>query len=147
MMVVLMAQLAGWFALPGLAVAGVLCVAIPVAIHFWSRSRRRRSAWGAMRFLALAYRQQRRRLQLERWLLLAVRSLVVLLAGLALAGPLVGGGGGAWWSWLTGGSASGGAGAGGPEGQGGGGGRGVLVVLDEGLGGGGGLSGWGAGAS
>ena len=99
MMHVVVAQLAGWFALPSLAVAGVLCVALPVAVHLWSRRRRRQSPWGAMRFLALAYKKQRRRLQLERWLLLAARCLVVVVAGLALAGPLVGGAGGGWATW------------------------------------------------
>ncbi|HBS28811.1 MAG TPA: hypothetical protein DEB06_05030, partial [Phycisphaerales bacterium] len=44
-----------------------------------------------MKFLLEAYRKHRRRLQLEEWLLLLVRCLVVLLLGLALAGPLLSG--------------------------------------------------------
>lgn len=109
--------------MPWLAVAGVVCVGLPVAVHLWSRSRRRRADWGAMRFLQLAYRKQRRRLQMERWVLLAARCLLVVLAGLALAGPLVGGG---VVDWISGGrgamGAAGAAGGGGGEGGRGGGG-------------------------
>ncbi len=133
-MIPVLAQLAGWFTLPWLAVAGVVCVGLPVAVHLWSRSRRRRADWGAMRFLQLAYRKQRRRLQMERWVLLAARCLLVVLAGLALAGPLVGGG---VVDWISGGrGAMGAAGAAGGGGGGGGerGGRVVHVVLDDALG-------------
>lgn len=44
-----------------------------------------------MRFLIEANRKQRKRLQVEKLLLLIVRCCVVLLAGLALAGPVLGG--------------------------------------------------------
>jgi hypothetical protein len=84
-----LAQLAPSFIAPALAVAGGVAVAVPVVIHLLSRSRRKRAVWGAMRFLQLAYKKQKRRLRLERWLLLATRCLVVLVAGLALAGPLL----------------------------------------------------------
>ena len=77
------------FGAPALAVAGAAAVSIPVAIHLLSRVRRTRVDWGAMRFVRLAYQRQRRRLRFERWLLLAVRCLLVALAGLALAGPVL----------------------------------------------------------
>ncbi|MEM8738464.1 MAG: BatA domain-containing protein, partial [Planctomycetota bacterium] len=112
-----LAQLAGLFVAPALAVAGVACVAIPIAIHLLSRSRRKRAEWGAMRFLRLAYKKQKRRLRMEKWLLLATRCLIVALAGLALAGPMLSG---AWAGWLTGSG----------DGRGG---RTVHVVLDDGL--------------
>jgi len=82
-------ELALVFGAPALAVAGAAAVAIPIAIHLLSRVRRTRVDWGAMRFVRLAYQRQRRRLRFERWLLLAVRCLLVVLAGLALAAPVL----------------------------------------------------------
>ncbi|MEO1235657.1 MAG: BatA domain-containing protein, partial [Planctomycetota bacterium] len=114
-MIYTVAQLSGLFTAPGLAVAGAACVAIPIAIHLLSRSRRKRAEWGAMRFLRLAYRKQRRKLKLERWLLLATRCAVMLVAGLALAGPVLTG----VWAGLGAGGASG---------------RTVHIVLDDSLG-------------
>jgi hypothetical protein len=77
----------------GLAAAAVAAVSIPILIHLLMRRRRRPIRWGAMRFLLEAYRRQRRRLIIEKWLLLAARCLVVLLAGLAIARPLLAGSG------------------------------------------------------
>ncbi len=87
----LLAQLAASLIAPGLAVAGVLAVAVPVTLHLLSKRRRRERPWAAMRFLLEAIEKQRRRLRFERWLLLACRCLALILLGLALAGPLVGG--------------------------------------------------------
>jgi len=75
---------------PGLLVAGLVAVALPILIHLLTRRRRRTVRWGAMRFLIEAYRKQRRRLRLEQWLLLAARCLLVALIGLALARPMFG---------------------------------------------------------
>ena len=66
-------------------------MSIPIIIHLMSRFKRKPEAWGAMRFLIEAYRKQRKRLQIEKLLLLLVRCMVVLLAGLALAGPVLSG--------------------------------------------------------
>ncbi|MEM9883375.1 MAG: BatA domain-containing protein [Planctomycetota bacterium] len=115
-----LAQLAGLFSAPALAVAGAVCVAIPVVIHLLSRSRRKRAEWGAMRFVRLAYRKQKRKLLVQRWLLLAARCLVVVLAGLALAGPLLPEGWLGLGEAITGGTIPGA-------------GRTVHVVLDDGL--------------
>jgi hypothetical protein len=82
-------QLAFGFTAPALAAAGAAAVTIPVAIHLLSRMRRQPVNWGAMRFLQLAYRQQKNKLRLENWLLLAVRCLIALLLGLALSGPVL----------------------------------------------------------
>jgi len=84
-----LAQVAAPFIAPALAAAGVAMVAIPVAIHLLSRWRRRPEPWGAMRFLLEAYRKQKRRMHLEQWLLLLLRSLIVLVLGLALARPML----------------------------------------------------------
>lgn len=75
---------------PILAAAAIASVSIPIIIHILMRRRRRPVMWAAMRFLQEAYRQHRRRLRLEQILLLAARCLVVVLAGLAIARPLVG---------------------------------------------------------
>jgi hypothetical protein len=87
----MIAQVAGLFTAPALAALGAAAVSIPIIIHLMSRFRRRPEAWGAMRFLIEAYRKQRKRLQIEKLLLLVVRCMVVLLAGLALAGPILSG--------------------------------------------------------
>jgi hypothetical protein len=75
---------------PTLALVGLACVAIPIAIHILMRRRRKPVAWAAMRFLMEAYRQQRRRLRLEQLLLLAARCLVIALVALALGRPFFG---------------------------------------------------------
>jgi len=73
----------------GLAIAGAVAVLIPILIHLLLRRRRQPVPWAAMRFLLQAIKRQKRRLQLEQWLLLAARCLIVLLAGLALARPVL----------------------------------------------------------
>jgi len=78
---------------PSLALAGLLAIAIPIAIHLLLRMRRRPIQWGAMRLLREAMRETSRRRRLENLLVLALRCLVVALLGLALAQPLLRGGG------------------------------------------------------
>lgn len=85
-----MSALAGLFLHPGIALAAALSVALPVAIHFLFRRRRVPIDWGAMELLREAVRRTNRRLRLEQWVVLALRSLLVLVAGLAVAAPLVG---------------------------------------------------------
>jgi hypothetical protein len=75
---------------PALALAGIACVAIPIIIHLLMHRRRKPVMWGAMRFLQEAYRRQRRRLQMEKWLLLAVRCLLLAAIAGALGRPLLG---------------------------------------------------------
>src|SRR5687768_127527 len=71
----------GWMLLWGLAAA------LPILIHLWSRRRYREVTWAAMQFLLAAMRKNSRRILLEQWLLLAVRTLILLLLALALADP------------------------------------------------------------
>ncbi|MCA9310509.1 MAG: BatA domain-containing protein, partial [Phycisphaerales bacterium] len=73
----------------GLALAGVLCVAIPILIHLLLRQRRRPIVWAAMRFLMEAYKRQRRKLRLQQLILLALRCLLILMLAAALARPLL----------------------------------------------------------
>lgn len=76
------------FVHPGLAFASLALAAIPIAIHLLSRRRYHRVTWAAMRFLQRAHRRTRRRTRLEQWLLLALRTAIMLLIALALARPL-----------------------------------------------------------
>lgn len=76
---------------PGLLAAGLAAISIPIIIHLLMHRRRKPVMWGAMRFLVEAYKRQRRRLMLEKWLLLACRCLMLALIAVALAQPLLGG--------------------------------------------------------
>jgi Aerotolerance regulator N-terminal/von Willebrand factor type A domain/CARDB len=76
------------FGFGNLAMLGWLAAAAaPLLIHLWSRHRFRESPWAAMQFLLAAMRKNARRLQLQQWLLLAVRTLIILLVVLAAAEP------------------------------------------------------------
>lgn len=77
---------------PILLGVGAACVAVPILIHFLMRRRRKPVRWAAMRFVMEAYRQQRRRLRLEQWLLLAVRCVLIALIAVGVARPMFGGG-------------------------------------------------------
>lgn len=74
---------------PAILIAGLAAVAIPIIIHLLMRRKRQPVAWGAMRFIMEAYRQTRRRLLLERWLLLATRCLLLAAIALALGRPIL----------------------------------------------------------
>ncbi len=78
------------FASPSLLLWGVAAV-VPIVIHLWSRQRFHETQWAATRFLLAAIERHRRRLQIEQWLLLAVRVSVLLLMAVALAEPVVSG--------------------------------------------------------
>jgi hypothetical protein len=67
-----------------LAAAGV-----PIVIHLLNRRKFREVPWAAMRFLLSAIRKNRRRLRVEQWLLLAIRTLVILLVVSAMAKPFL----------------------------------------------------------
>lgn len=73
-----------WF-----AIAGAAAATGPVIIHLLNRRRFRVVHWAAMDFLREAIRRNRRILELRDLLLLALRTLAVLLFGLALARPFV----------------------------------------------------------
>ncbi|MFN9133137.1 MAG: BatA domain-containing protein [Phycisphaerales bacterium] len=70
--------------------AGLLSIAIPIAIHLLMRRRRRPVPWAAMRFVQEAFKRTRRRLLVQRWLLLAARCLLLAMLALALGRPLLG---------------------------------------------------------
>ncbi len=56
-----------------LLLAGVGAISVPVLIHLLNRSRVRRVAWAAMRFLHISVERNQRRMNVEDWLLLALR--------------------------------------------------------------------------
>jgi hypothetical protein len=64
-----------------------LAAALPILIHLWSRRKYRQEPWAAMTFLLAALRKNARRIQLEQWVLLAVRTLLLALFAIALADP------------------------------------------------------------
>jgi hypothetical protein len=76
------------FGFGNLAMLGWLAAAAaPLLIHLWSRRRYREVPWAAVAFLLAAVRKNSRRIQLQQWLLLAVRTLLIVLVVLAVAEP------------------------------------------------------------
>src|SRR4051812_48548838 len=76
------------FGFSNLAMLGWLAAAAaPLLIHLWSRRRYREVPWAAITFLLAAMRRSSRRIQLQQWLLLAVRTLIIVLVVLAVAEP------------------------------------------------------------
>src|SRR3954470_4004067 len=73
------------FANPFTMIAGALLISSPIIIHLINRMRYKRVRWAAMEFLLKSQKRNRRRLIIEQLILLALRILLVLLAGLLLA--------------------------------------------------------------
>jgi hypothetical protein len=69
--------------LAGLALAG-----LPILIHLLHRRRFKEVDWAAMEWLLEALRKKARLLQFEQWLLLLVRTLLVIAVVLAMAKPI-----------------------------------------------------------
>lgn len=90
-------MLLAWAWTPALAIGGAILAAGPIIIHLLNRRRFKILDWAAMRFLLESRRKNRRRLRIEELILLALRVLVCLLIGLALAnirgGTILGGAG------------------------------------------------------
>ncbi|MCE9603987.1 MAG: BatA domain-containing protein [Planctomycetia bacterium] len=59
----------------------------PLIIHLLNKRKYREAPWAAMQYLMAAIKKNSRRLQLEQWLLLAVRTLLILLVVVAAAEP------------------------------------------------------------
>lgn len=69
--------------------AGLLAIAIPVAVHLISRRQPRRVVFPATRFLQHRIESSRSKLRIRRWWLLALRMLAVAAFALALARPQI----------------------------------------------------------
>ncbi len=63
--------------------------AAPLVIHLLSRRRYQEVPWAAMQYLLAAMRKNSRRIFLENWLLLAVRTALLLAVVLAVAEPMI----------------------------------------------------------
>jgi hypothetical protein len=88
-MLAALSLLAVLFDLPSAALATAAAAgSIPIIIHLLNRRRYRVVTWAAMRFLLAAQRKHRRRLRLEQLVLLALRTLMVLLLVAAMAGVM-----------------------------------------------------------
>jgi hypothetical protein len=68
---------------------GIAAAGIPLLIHLLHRSRFRVVKWGAMQFLEVRQRTQRRRIRIEQLLLLLVRCLIPALLALVMARPVL----------------------------------------------------------
>ncbi|MGE3818399.1 MAG: VWA domain-containing protein, partial [Isosphaeraceae bacterium] len=68
---------------------GLAAASLPIIIHLLNRRRYREVPWAAMRFLLAAVRKNSRRVKVEQWLLLAIRTLVVILVVTAMAKPFL----------------------------------------------------------
>src|SRR5438874_12716547 len=64
---------------------GALAAGIPIALHFFYRSRHRDVPWAAMAFLLAAIEQTSRRLRFQELLLLVLRVALLIVLALALA--------------------------------------------------------------
>lgn len=71
-----------------LLLTGTVLATAPIIIHLLNRRRFIRVDWAPMEYLKLTLKTNRRRLRLEQWLLLAIRTLAVLALFLAVARPI-----------------------------------------------------------
>ncbi len=67
--------------------AAAAAMSIPIAIHFFFRSRYRNVPWGAMKFILAAIEQTSTRIKFQELLLLCLRCLLVAILVLAVARP------------------------------------------------------------
>ncbi len=68
---------------------GIAATALPILIHLLNRRKYKEMRWAAMRFLVAALRKNQRRVKVEQWLLLLIRTLVVFLVVCAMAKPML----------------------------------------------------------
>jgi len=70
--------------------AGLFAIGVPLAIHLFAKRKRVHMPWGAMRFLAEAKPNWKKRtLRLQDWLVMVIRIIAVALLVLAFARPIV----------------------------------------------------------
>ncbi|MBL8851784.1 MAG: BatA domain-containing protein, partial [Planctomycetaceae bacterium] len=81
--------LAFGFISPWLLAGGVALSAVPLVIHLLRRRQYVDRPWAAMQFLQAALKSQARRVRLESVVLLAVRTLLILVAAAAVSQPFL----------------------------------------------------------
>ena len=79
----------GWLMNPLMLGLGTLAIASPIIIHLLNKRRFKIVDWAAMDFLFEADKKNRRRVQIENFILLFLRCLAMLLIGLLLARPFL----------------------------------------------------------
>jgi hypothetical protein len=72
---------------------GLPLAAVPIVIHLLNRRRFLRVPWAAMEYLLAAMKRNRKRMRMEQWLVLLLRTLAVLLLIALVARPQLTGGG------------------------------------------------------
>src|SRR3954466_2023117 len=77
--------LAFWFLSPLLMGAGAAATSIPIIIHLLNKRKFKVVVWAAMEWLLAAQRRNARRLKFQRWLLLALRCLALLIIAAGIA--------------------------------------------------------------
>ncbi|MEN3940759.1 BatA domain-containing protein [Prosthecobacter sp. SYSU 5D2] len=75
--------------LNAILLAGGAAFLVPLMIHLLNRRRVQTVAWGAMHLLQEVIKQRKRRLNIEQWLLLAVRIAIPIVLALCLARPVL----------------------------------------------------------
>ncbi len=70
-------------------IGGISAALIPLAIYLWSRSRYRVVRWGAMHLLDSVLRVNKRRIQIEQLILLAIRVAIPTLLAICMARPVL----------------------------------------------------------
>ena len=68
---------------------GLAAASVPFIIHLLNRRKFREVRWAAMRFLMAAVKKNSRRIKVEQWLLLAIRTLIVIFIVSAMAKPFL----------------------------------------------------------
>ncbi len=68
---------------------GLAGASLPIMIHLLNRRKFREERWAAMRFLLAAIRKNQKRVHVEQWLLLAVRTMIILLVVMAMSKPFL----------------------------------------------------------
>jgi hypothetical protein len=66
---------------------GMAAVSVPIIIHLLNRRRFKKVVWAAMRFVQLSVEKNKKRMEIEDLILLALRCLLLFLLALALARP------------------------------------------------------------
>src|SRR5205085_2526775 len=77
--------------------AGLLLASVPIIIHLWNRRRFQLVEWAPMKYIRLTVQTNRRRMRIERLLLVAGRVLVVAMLFVARARPAFSGAGVGGW--------------------------------------------------
>ena len=69
-------------------IGGLAAGAIPLIIHLFHKSRFKVVNWGAMHLLEAVLRTNQKRVKVEQWILLAIRTAIPILLALMMARPM-----------------------------------------------------------